>query len=114
MSDFDEYQRGTRFTAVYPDAGTGDMSALMYTALGLAGETGEVADKVKKIYRDKGGVVDALDRAALSKELGDVQWYLARVADELNLSLGAVVGLNERKLRDRKTRGVLGGSGDDR
>lgn len=111
MTDFYDYQVSTRETAIYPCADTGEPAALAYVALGLASESGEVAGKVKKILRD--GDVYAL-REAIEKELGDVLWYLARLTDELGVSLSGVAIENLSKLRDRKARGVLGGSGDNR
>jgi NTP pyrophosphatase (non-canonical NTP hydrolase) len=87
---------------------------LSYPALGLAGEAGEVAEHVKKSIRDDGGVVTAERREALGKELGDVLWYLAQLATELELELDEVAEANLQKLRSRQLRGVLSGSGDDR
>lgn len=106
-----EYQVATRETAVYPHAETGEPAALSYCALGLVGEAGEVANKVKKLLRD--GDTRELRNAARG-ELGDVLWYLGRLADELGTSLTAVAAENLAKLRDRQVRGVLGGSGDNR
>lgn len=108
--NFDRYQTESRKTAIYPSAGAN----LTYPVLGLCGEAGEVAEKYKKILRDKNGTIDARDREALVKELGDVLWYLAQVASELSVSLDEVATLNLAKLADRKTRAVLQGSGDDR
>jgi NTP pyrophosphatase (non-canonical NTP hydrolase) len=105
-----DYQRDSRATAVYPDAG----SNLVYPTLGLAGEAGEVAEKVKKLIRDDGGVLGDERRAALQQELGDVLWYVAQVATECGLDLDAVAQGNLDKLRSRQARSVLGGSGDDR
>jgi NTP pyrophosphatase (non-canonical NTP hydrolase) len=87
---------------------------LSYPALGLAGEAGEVAEHVKKSIRDDGGVVTPERREALGKELGDVLWYLAQLATELELDLDEVADANLQKLRSRQLRGVLSGSGDDR
>ncbi len=107
---FDEYQRRSAETAVYPEAGRN----LAYPTLGLAGETGEVAEKVKKVLRDHGGTVSEETRAALRKELGDVLWYVAALCRELRLDLGDVAAANLEKLFSRKERGVLRGSGDER
>jgi NTP pyrophosphatase (non-canonical NTP hydrolase) len=101
---FDDYQSAARKTAIYPE-----QHKVVYPALGLAGEAGEVAEKVKKWIRD--GV---LDPDAVKKELGDVLWYLAALAGDLNLSLSDVAEANVRKLESRQARGVLGGSGDNR
>lgn len=116
MSDltFDEYQNGAAQTAIYPEANMGSVGALSYVTLGLVGEAGEIANKVKKVIRDSGGVVSTQTRFDLSKEVGDVLWYVARLADELGVPLGYLAQHNLDKLGDRKDRGVLGGSGDDR
>ena len=82
--------------------------------MGLAGEAGEICNKYKKIIRDKGGEVDVNDLDQLAKELGDVLWYVAQIASELGTDLETVARVNLMKLGDRKDRGVLGGSGDER
>jgi NTP pyrophosphatase (non-canonical NTP hydrolase) len=105
-----DYQERSRATAVYPDAGDN----LLYPTLGLCGEAGEVAEKIKKMVRDDGGVLSAQRRAALSKELGDVLWYLAQLATEAELDLDAIAQDNLDKLLSRQRRSVLQGSGDDR
>jgi NTP pyrophosphatase (non-canonical NTP hydrolase) len=105
-----DYQARSRATAVYPQAG----SNLLYPSLGLCGEAGEVAEKVKKMIRDDGGVLSGERRAALSKELGDVLWYVAQLATEAELDLGEIADANLAKLLSRRDRGVLTGSGDDR
>jgi NTP pyrophosphatase (non-canonical NTP hydrolase) len=108
-----EYQTEAQATAIYPDAGTGSMTALTYLALGL-GEAGEIQGKIKKILRDANGVIGAEDRIEIAKELGDLQWYVAVLACELGLPLSQVAQLNLAKLADRQSRGVLAGSGDER
>ena len=108
--DINEYQQKARSTAIYPDAGRN----MIYPTLGLAGEAGEVAEKVKKVIRDKGGIFDNETRAAISKELGDVLWYVAQIASELDLDLSNVAQNNLDKLADRAQRGQLQGSGDNR
>lgn len=105
-----DYQQRSRATAVYPDAGDN----LLYPTLGLCGEAGEVAEKVKKMVRDDGGMLSAQRREALSKELGDVLWYVAQLATEAGLDLGAIAQDNLDKLLSRQRRSVLQGSGDDR
>lgn len=112
--DFNTYQDQAAVTALYPEAGTGSPLALAYTALGLAGEAGEIANKVKKILRDDNGVVTEEKRTEIGKELGDVIWYLARVAAELNRPLSNLAEGNLHKLFDRLQRGVIQGSGDNR
>ena len=105
------YQEHTRKTAIYPEAGTGTKMALAYVALGLAGEAGEIANKVKKLIRDKD--TEEL-RDAIAKEAGDAMWYLFRTLDELGVSAADIALNNIAKLQDRATRGVLQGSGDNR
>jgi NTP pyrophosphatase (non-canonical NTP hydrolase) len=107
---FADYQRDSRATAVYPEAGDN----LLYPTLGLCGEAGEVAEKVKKMIRDDGGELTPQRREALAGELGDVLWYVAQLATEAGLELGEVAEGNLAKLRSRQERAVLQGSGDDR
>lgn len=106
-----DYQEWTKNTAIYPHAGTGDVQELMYLSLGLVGEAGEVANNVKKLFRD--GEKQEL-RDNLKKELGDVMWYMARLATTLDVDLTETINGNKAKLESRKERGVLGGSGDNR
>lgn len=113
-SGFETYQGIARSTAIYPGAGEGKVEGLMYATLGLVGEAGEIANKVKKIYRDGMGEITPDDALRLRAELGDVLWYVSAVASELGISLGNVAVHNSEKLLDRKDRGVLGGSGDNR
>jgi NTP pyrophosphatase (non-canonical NTP hydrolase) len=107
MSDFNAYQRSAATTAIYTDK-------VVYPALGLVGEAGEVANKVKKVLRDKEGVFDEGDRDDIAKELGDVLWYIAALATDMQLSLGYIASQNELKLSKRKANGTIGGSGDNR
>ena len=107
---FDEYQSKTVETAIYPKIG----HHVIYPTLGLADEAGEVAGKIKKIFRDNDGHFDDDRVNAISKELGDVLWYLSQVATELGLSLGEIASENLEKLSDRKKRNVLKGDGDNR
>lgn len=107
--EISEYQRASRRTAEYPRE-----AWLAYPALGLAGEAGEVAEHAKKVIRDDRGTVSAERRAAMSKELGDVLWYVAQLATELGLDLEEIASQNLEKLLSRQQRGVLSGSGDDR
>jgi NTP pyrophosphatase (non-canonical NTP hydrolase) len=110
--DFDEYQALTQATAIYP--GQGWFAGLTYAALGLNGEAGEVAEKVKKALRDDGGELTVARRAEIEKELGDVLWYVARVTTEIGSSFGRIAEQNIDKLADRHRRDVLTGSGDER
>ncbi len=107
--ELSDYQRLSRRTAEYPRE-----AWLTYPALGLAGEAGEVAEHAKKAIRDDGGAIDPERRAAMGKELGDVLWYVAQLASELELSLEQIAEENLQKLLSRQRRGVLSGSGDDR
>jgi len=108
--DFKEYQKKTQETAIYPNIGDN----FIYPTLGLAGEAGEVAEKVKKILRDDGGAISKEKKEELKKELGDVLWYVSQVATEIGLSLGDIAEFNIEKLLSRKERGKIQGSGDDR
>lgn len=118
---FNEYQKLAVGTAIYPEivvspnsVAEGGDGNYIYPALGLCGEAGEVAEKIKKIIRDKNGNVDEQDRKAVAKELGDVMWYLSALCKEFGLNMGEVAQANLDKLASRKERGVLGGSGDQR
>lgn len=104
---FSEYQDKAMTTAKYPD-----LVRVVYTALGLAGEAGEVANKVKKVLRDGDGVFTDGNRESISQEIGDCLWYAAALASDLGLDLEAIAQQNLDKLESRKTRGVIGGSGD--
>ena len=107
--ELSEYQRLSRRTAEYPRE-----AWLAYPALGLAGEAGEVAEHAKKAIRDDDGAVSVERRSAMAKELGDVLWYVAQLASELELDLDQIAQTNLDKLLSRQRRGVLSGSGDDR
>jgi NTP pyrophosphatase (non-canonical NTP hydrolase) len=109
-----EYQVWTRKTAKYPKELTQFEPSLAYLILGLAGEAGEVANKYKKIIRDKSGIMDHEDEVSLIDELGDVLWYIARIVDELGYGLTDLAGVNYHKLESRLQRGKIGGSGDNR
>ena len=107
---FSEYQKKSRKTAIYPNKGKN----FVYPALGLAGETGEVIEKIKKIIRDKKGKVDKEYKEEIKKELGDVLWYIAQLCTELKISLEDVAKTNLEKLYSRMKRGKLHGEGDNR
>ncbi len=107
---FNEYQNDSRKTALYPNIGNN----FVYPTLGLAGEAGEVAEKIKKVIRDKGGIVDEITKQEIKKELGDVLWYVSQIASELGLSLEDVASENIKKLFSRLERGKINGSGDNR
>lgn len=102
--DLNAYQREARKTAVYPVE-----LGLIYSVLGLTGEAGELANKVKKTIRDGNVSVDEL-----AAELGDVLWYVSAVADNLGFKLEYIAETNLNKLRNRAERNAIKGSGDDR
>jgi NTP pyrophosphatase (non-canonical NTP hydrolase) len=108
--DFSDYQRRAARTGRVVEVN----HPIVYPTLGLTNEAGEVAGKVKKIFRDRGGVVSDGDRSALTLELGDVLWYLAELCTQLGISLDDVAAANLRKLEDRSARGKLSGDGDYR
>ena len=110
VDGFSDYQRQSRRTwsLIHTD------HPIVYPTLGLANEAGELAGKVKKIFRDKGGRISPEDREALKHELGDVLWYLAQIATELDLSLDEVAAANLEKLFSRLERGQIPGEGDTR
>lgn len=114
VRDVDEYQSLTNRTAIYPGARSGELQGVTYVTLGLVGESGEIAEKVKKIIRDSGGEISDEKAESIAMELGDVLWYAARLATELGFNLSEVMTWNVQKLLDRKARSVLGGSGDAR
>lgn len=111
MTSFDEYQKQALTTAKFSDEEFKDM---MHWVLGVSGEAGEISEKFKKIIRDKNGSISDEDKKELSKEIGDVLWYLSVLAHQLGLSLEDVAKDNLDKLKSRKQRGVIGGSGDNR
>lgn len=114
---FQQYQELSSETAIYPTTFQGmpdDMAGIFYTVLGLCGEAGEIANKVKKIWRDSGGLVTPEDLKMLAKETGDVQWYLSQFSKNLDIALGEIAKGNLEKLFSRKERGTLQGDGDSR
>ena len=102
--DMEEYQKTAADTAIYSSK-----HAVIYPALGLAAEAGEVANKVKKILRD-----GDFDRKAIADEIGDCLWYIAALCRDLNIDMQQIADSNIKKLKDRLERGVISGSGDDR
>ena len=107
--NFTEYQHKARSTAIYPTK-----HRLIYPTLGLCGEAGEFAEKVKKLIRDNNEIMTPKLKDALAKELGDCLWYIANISCDLDISLEDVAIQNLEKLSDRKERGKLQGNGDDR
>lgn len=111
---FQQYQEKTREFATYPELGNN----IIYPAMGLAGEAGEALDKVKKFWRNHnitaGYQLDPEQRVALAKEIGDVLWYAANLASELDYDLAVIAQMNLEKLADRRERGVIKSEGDNR
>jgi NTP pyrophosphatase (non-canonical NTP hydrolase) len=108
--DLNTYQTSALGTAVYPNQGAN----FAYPALGLAGEAGEVADKLKKVIRDNDGILTDDVREKVAKEIGDVMWYVAVLSYEMDYSLEEIAQMNLDKLASRQERGVISGSGDNR
>lgn len=107
--DIKEYQGIIKKTAVFPAE-----IGLTYCTMGLCGEAGEVAEKMKKLFRDKGGVVTDEFKQDVKKELGDVVWYVTALANELGLTLEEILEANYTKLIKRRETNTLHGSGDNR
>ena len=107
--DLSFYQLTAIKTAIYPTS-----NRISYPAMGLAGEVGEVMNKIKKVYRDKNGEFDKDTKQDIASEIGDVLWYLAVLSQDLGQSLEDIAENNLKKLRERQERGTLGGSGDKR
>lgn len=110
VMSLNKYQEIARSTAVFPQS-----MGIIYCALAINGEAGEIAEKVKKIIRDdNGNFMQEEKLRALAHELGDVLWYLANLAHEIGYDLDTVANMNLQKLADRKARGKIKGSGDNR
>lgn len=107
---FEEYQKQSRTTAIYPNQGNN----YIYPTLGLCGESGEVAEKIKKLIRDDNGIVTDEKKEEIKKELGDIMWYLAQLCTEFGLNMDDVAAGNLEKLFSRMERGAIQGSGDNR
>ena len=108
--ELNQYQDKSRATASYPNVGNNPI----YPTLGLSGEAGEVADKVKKVIRDNKGVFDQEAKESIMLELGDVLWYVSQLSCELGFELENVAIANLDKLSSRSSRGMLSGEGDSR
>jgi NTP pyrophosphatase (non-canonical NTP hydrolase) len=106
---FDDYQKAARRTAIYDQR-----DRVIYPALGLASEAGEVAGKVKKVLRDQEGDFERAPLEAIKGELGDLLWYVAVLAADLGLSLEEIAAENLAKLDARMAHGTIGGAGDER
>ena len=109
VSDLDMYQQVAKTTAIYPRE-----QAIIYPTLGLTGEAGEVANKVKKIIRDGTNKNDEGLVQDLSAEIGDCLWYIAVLADDFNIKLSDIASANIEKLANRQKKGTIQGSGDTR
>lgn len=107
--EINEYQKAALKTAVYPED-----KRIIYPALGMCGEAGEVADKVKKVIRDNNQNFTNDRKREIAKEIGDVLWYCATLSHDLGFSLEEVAQMNIDKLASRQRRGKLSGSGDNR
>lgn len=103
----DDYQKMALETAIYPQP-------IVYPTLGLTGEAGEVADKVKKVLRDDDSVFSEEKKREIAMEIGDVLWYCATLSHDLGFKLSDIGRMNHDKLRSRALRGKLHGSGDNR
>ena len=112
--NLDKYQRRAAEFDLFESSVDLKYPGFLEKVLGIAGEAGEVTDKVKKIIRDKGGYASEEDKAAIAKELGDVMWYVANVARYLNIPLSEIAEGNIDKLSSRKKRNKLHGEGDNR
>lgn len=110
FKDFDDYQKKCKKTAVYPNIGKN----ITYPTIGLMGEAGEVANKIKKVIRDDGSKITPEKRNEIKDELGDVMWYVAQLSTELGLKFSDVVNANLEKLLKRKKENKIHGSGDKR
>lgn len=114
MNGLDKYQKEAVKTATYPQKGYN----VIYPVLGLAGEAGEVAEKVKKLWRNcgytKAQSYSAQSKKEIMKELGDVLWYIAAICEEMQVNLSEVAEMNITKLKDRQKRNVIKSEGDNR
>ena len=112
--DFNEYQR----LAATTDVGTAAQDCLnpgfLYYVMGISGEAGEISEKFKKLFRDKNGIVDEEFKKVIIKEMGDVQWYQARLADWFGIEFEEIFTANVEKLHRRKELNLIHGDGDDR
>lgn len=108
--ELNDYQKSAEKSAAYPDIG----ARFVYPALGLAGEAGEVVEKVKKIFRNYNGVITEEWRDAIKRELGDVLWYVAMLAQDFGFTLEDVAQTNLDKLASRMERDVVHSDGDNR
>jgi NTP pyrophosphatase (non-canonical NTP hydrolase) len=109
--DMDEYQKLAARTGAVPD---GTVLQLYDLGLGIAGEAGEVAEKLKKSIRDDGAQITDERKESLKKEIGDVLWYLSQLSRALGFLFSEVAQVNIDKLWERHQKGLIRGSGDNR
>lgn len=107
--DLNDYQKKALETAIYPES-----HKIIYPTLGLTGEAGECSDKVKKVLRDNAGIFSDEKKLELSKEIGDVLWYVATLSNDIGYTLEEIGQMNIDKLESRKIRNLISGSGDNR
>jgi len=112
--DFREYQIECRKTDVGTSAQDCIKPGWLYYVLGIAGESGEFCEKIKKLFRDKNGIIDQEFLDLIIKEIGDILWYQARILDQFDIDFDDVAKTNITKLLDRMERGTLHGEGDNR
>ena len=106
---FNDYQEAARKTAIYPQE-----LKILYPVIGLAGETGEVAEKIKKVLRDNNGIFSEEKKKEIAKELGDVLWYLSSIATDMGYPLDEIARMNLQKISARKENNHIHGDGDNR
>jgi len=111
--NFNEYQKKASQTAIFNSLGS-DVMKIAYLALGITGESGEVAEKIKKILRDNNGNVTEEKKEEIIKEMGDVLWYLSQLSQELGIDFDYVAQVNIEKLQSRMQRNQIKGDGDNR
>lgn len=107
--EVNDYQRMALETAIYPES-----QKIIYPTLGLTGEAGEVAEKVKKVLRDNNGEFTEEKRKEIAMELGDLAWYLAVASHDIEYTLEEIFQMNYDKLKSRQQRGMIHGNGDNR
>lgn len=107
--ELNDYQKAALVTAIYPED-----KRIIYPALGMCGEAGEVADKVKKVIRDNDQQFTEEKKLEIAKEVGDVLWYCATLSNDIGFTLEEIAQINIEKLQSRQQRGKLGGNGDNR
>ncbi len=107
--EMNEYQQAALQTAVYPQE-----MKIVYPLIGITGETGEVAEKIKKVIRDNNAVFSDDDRREIAKEIGDILWYISSLSSDIGYSLDEIAAMNIDKITSRNERGKIHGEGDNR